>query len=62
MMARVYDRPSTQKEQSLEGGVGGEMEHACCWPSTTHRHNHVAQLRESGIGKNTFYIILLHRN
>ena len=52
----------TQEQQRLEAGMRREMKHGGIRTRTAHGHDHVTQLRQRGVGKNAFDVVLLDSN
>ncbi len=59
VVAGVDDRAGTEEEQSLEPGVGEKVEHAGFTSDEAHGHDHVAELREGGVGEDLLDVVLL---
>ena len=55
----VDDRAGGEEEERLEEGVGGEVEHGGIGAAATDGHDHVAELREGGIGEDALDVVLL---
>ena len=52
------DRPGTEEEAGLEGGVGEDVEHAGAESPDPQAHEHEAQLGHGGIGQHLFDVVL----
>ncbi len=55
----VDDRAGSEKEEGLEEGVGGEVEHGGGPAAAADRHDHVAELGEGRVGEDPLDIVLL---
>ena len=62
VMQHDDDRAGAEEEQRLEKRVREKMKHRRFAGSETDRHNHVAELREGGVGEDSFDVVLLRRD
>ena len=59
VVQRVDDRAGAKEEQRLEKRVREQMKHGRAGRRQADRHDHVAQLRERGVGEDALDVVLL---